>query len=283
MKNVAKSMFLKLMWSAIGRRNLVRLARFLSNEARLDVQNDPSSNGEHAVQLQVLRKNKNQERLCVFDVGANVGHWTQSFLEFSERFDRPIFVHAFEACSNTFDTLEHHLKQNNFEKRVHINNFALSSSKGKQRFYSAGENAGTNGLYPMHEINLEEQTVTDVETETIDGYCTQNSISHIDYLKVDTEGHDLEVLYGGKGLFMAGAIDIAQFEYNHRWINSRHYLRDAFDYFEPMGYALGKITPKGIEFYSAWDFELESFREGNYLAVKSSFKQLFPQIRWWKA
>jgi len=282
MKKIAKSILLKLTWNTIGRKNLVRLGRFLSNEARLDVQNNPATNGEQNVQLQVLKQAQSRESLCVFDVGANVGHWTQSFLEFGARVNRPVFIHAFEGCEKTCVTLESNLKQNGFLHLVKVNNLTLSSSKGKRQFYSTGLNAGSNGLYPLNEVNLEKQIVTDVETETIDGYCAQNSISHIDYIKVDTEGHDLEILYGCKELFAGGAVDIAQFEYNHRWINSRHYLRDAFDYFVPMGYALGKITPNGIEFYPAWDFELETFREGNYLVVKQSLKRIFPQIRWWK-
>jgi FkbM family methyltransferase len=282
LKNIAKAILLKSLWHGLGRKNLVRLSRFLYNEARLDKQNDAATNGERAVQWQMLKKDQSRERFCVFDVGANVGNWTQSLLEIGVRLNRPIFVHAFEGCINTCLTLENNLEQSGFRQQTQVNNIVLSSSKGKQRFYSRGSNAGTNGLYPLREVNSEEQTVVEVETETIDGYCVQNGIFHIDFLKVDTEGHDIEVLYGGNELFTAGAIDIAQFEYNHRWINSRHYLRDAFDYFKPLGYELGKITPKGIEFYPAWDFELETFREGNYLAVKPSLMSLFPQIPWWK-
>jgi len=79
----------------------------------------------------------------------------------------------------------------------------------------------------------------------------------------------------------AHRIQVLQFEYNQRWIDSRHYLKDAFELLEPLGYKLGKITPRGIEFYPQWHFELETFREGNYLACLSEHVDLFPQIRWW--
>jgi hypothetical protein len=34
----------------------------------------------------------------------------------------------------------------------------------------------------------------------------------------------------------------------------------------PLGYSLGKLTPRGVEFYPGWDAELETFVEGNYVA-----------------
>ena len=281
-QKLVKSLLVQSLWRVIGRRNLVRLGRFLSNEARLDVPNNSVSNGECAVQQCVLRKDQGVDTICVFDVGANVGQWTSSLLEASGRLGRQTEVYAFEPCNETFDTLKQNLEANGLSALVHINNVALSSGQEKRSFYSAGDNIGINGLYPIRETIPQKQTVTELETETLGNYCVKNGIAHIDYLKVDTEGHDLEVLYGAKNLFSAGAIDIAQFEYNHRWIAARHYLRDVFDYFVPLGYAIGKITPKGIEFYSAWDPELETFREGNYLLVRPVYKDIFPQIAWWK-
>jgi hypothetical protein len=44
-------------------------------------------------------------------------------------------------------------------------------------------------------------------------------------IKIDAEGHDLAVLRGGQQLLKTHAISVLQFEYNHRWIYSRTYLR----------------------------------------------------------
>lgn len=54
LKTIVKSLLLNVLWYALGRRNLVRLARFLNNEFRLDVNNDPATNGETMVQSTVL-------------------------------------------------------------------------------------------------------------------------------------------------------------------------------------------------------------------------------------
>ena len=77
------------------------------------------------------------------------------------------------------------------------------------------------------------------------------------------------------------AIEVIQFEYNSRWIDSRHFLKDAFDYLRPFEYRIGKITPKGVEFYQSWHPELETFREGNYLACRGEWFKRFTKIKWW--
>ena len=100
-------------------------------------------------------------------------------------------------------------------------------------------------------------------------------------MKIDAEAHDMEILHGGRQMLKNRAIRALQFEYNHRWILSRHYLKDAFDFLIPFGYSIGKITTHGVEFYSGWNQELESFREGNYLAVLSDCSDQFPAIDWW--
>ena len=81
--------------------------------------------------------------------------------------------------------------------------------------------------------------------------------------------------------FVAGRIDVLQFEYNWRWIDARYFLKDAFALLLPLGYLIGKVTPAGVEFYDRWHFELETFREANFVAVKSVLKAKLPQVRWW--
>jgi len=43
------------------------------------------------------------------------------------------------------------------------------------------------------------------------------------------------------------------------------------------------VTPKGIEFYEAWHPELETYREGNYVACLSEWTSAFPLVIWWNA
>ena len=69
------------------------------------------------------------------------------------------------------------------------------------------------------------------------------TIKHFGLVEIDTEGHDLRVIEGAKGLLTAGGIDVIQFEYNHRWIASRCFLRDVFQLMTPLEYRIGRVTP----------------------------------------
>lgn len=279
LKSVAKSLLLNLLWYILGRKNLVRLARFLNNGSRLDVENNPKTNGETIVQSTILECLKHNEKICIFDIGANIGTWTHSLFDHTSK-TSSIFVHAFEPCTETYSTLTTNLISWKLTDNIKSNKLALSSSVGKRPFYSLGPNVGANSLFPPVDAN--KCAAESVQTETIDSYCLTNNISHIDFIKIDAEGHDMDVIYGGNNMFASGAIDFLQFEYNYRWIDGRHFLRDAFELLLPLDFIIGKITPKGIEFYPNWDYELETFVEANYLAIKQSSKKFFPQIKWWK-
>jgi hypothetical protein len=122
----------------------------------------------------------------------------------------------------------------------------------------------------------------DVATTTLDAFAADAELDHLTLVKIDTEGHDLAVLRGAQKLLAERRISVAQFEYNHRWIDARSFLRDAFDLFALHGYSVGKLTPKGIEFYPSWDAELETFVEGNYVACAAGIADLLPCVPWWK-
>jgi hypothetical protein len=88
-------------------------------------------------------------------------------------------------------------------------------------------------------------------------------------------------MHGAKGMLGREAIDVIQFEYNAKWMFSRHFLHEVFDYIEPFGLEVGKITPRGVEFYPRWDREIESFHEANFIVVKPHLRPSFRQIEWW--
>jgi hypothetical protein len=101
-------------------------------------------------------------------------------------------------------------------------------------------------------------------------------------VKIDTEGHDLTILRGAGALLAGHRIAVAQFEYNHRWVFARAFLRDAFELLAGHGYQIGKLTPKGVEFYPGWDPDLETFVEGNYVACTPAVADRLPTVAWWK-
>ncbi|MCU1285738.1 MAG: hypothetical protein JWO13_2088 [Acidobacteriales bacterium] len=258
--------------AVIGRKNLVLFGRVLTMESRLDSDNHISGNGELLVQDTMLQHSP-PGAVMVFDVGAHLGVWTLALLNRTKR--SGLVLHSFEPASATFTILNGNV---GVRENVTFVNQALSDSVGTAQFYVAGAGVGTNSLHPA---SIEVATTEQVKLNTVDHYCREQGISRIDLLKIDAEGHDFAVIAGAREMLKSKTISMLQFEYNHRWIDSRHYLKDAFDMLLPLGYKIGKITSKGIEFYPGWHFELESFREGNYLACLDEWCARFPQIEWW--
>ena len=281
MKAWAKRLLVAVLWSALGRRNLVRLARLLTNASRLDVPNDMDSNGELLVQREALKEAPSNRPVVVFDVGANVGLWTRALAAHSGERANDLLVYAFEPCSSTAETLKSNIESWGLQGRVRISRSALSSSRKTGVMYCEGAGAGRNSLYALHgQTALSTETI---ECETLEEVCRSEALDHLDLVKIDTEGHDLEVLRGARGMLSRRAITMVQFEYNARWIDARCFLRDAFAILEEFGYRVGKVTPMGIEFYASWDPELESFREANFVGVVPALAERLPRIPWWNA
>lgn len=279
MKNRIKEGSYRVLEVSLGRRNLVRIGRFLSNRARLDVLNDMRTNGELLVLERSVGAQGHGKEFVALDVGANVGEWTCALVERLSAKSIPSRVYAFEPVASTRLLLERNVFKTR-EACVTVVPAALSNVAGVRAMFIVGEGAGTNSL---HAGDQPLSRTEDVMVDTVDGFCAREDISHIDLMKVDTEGHDFAVLQGSLGMLGRSAIDVVQFEYNHRWVFARRFLRDVFAFLEPLRYRLGKVTPFGVEFYDSWHPELETFREGNYLACQDAIAGRFPAVRWWNA
>jgi FkbM family methyltransferase len=262
-----------------GRKNFVRLARFLNNQARLDLPNDFTKNGEILLQS-VVCKNEAIKVSHIIDIGAHTGLWTISFLEQMIKSNRTNFrIHAFEPCASSFKVLHANVSKHKLSNLVSFVNKGVSAISGIGMLNIVGNSFGINSL---HQHPLEQYIdIEKVNLITVDQYCQSNQLDYISMIKLDIEGHEMAALEGAKGMISNNMVPVVQFEYNHRWIASRHYLKDAFDYFIPYGYKLGKVTPRGIESYKHWHPELESFTEANYIAYLPAFESKITAFAWW--
>jgi FkbM family methyltransferase len=152
----------------------------------------------------------------VFDVGANAGQSAGIYLA---RFPDS-HIYCFEPASTTFRQLRENLKNND---RVDFYQLALGSSKGKgnmvlqgipEMFFLSGQSKESPGGG--------EVTTESVDVVSMDEFCQTKGIDHIDYLKIDTEGGDLEVLKGAVNLLAGQRIDLVQVEAGMNPGNKRH-------------------------------------------------------------
>jgi FkbM family methyltransferase len=260
----------------LGRRTVIRAARYVLLRARLDYPNHMSVNGEPALQRWALALAPRGE-VHVADVGANVGHWSRSLLTAASAAGRAgdIRLHAFEPDVRAYAGLERVLRT----APAVLNAAALSDSPGESAFHVVAPGAGTNSLHRAPGVTAATEIV---RATTLDAYAAGAGIPGFALVKIDTEGHDLAVLRGARELLAGHRVAVVQFEYNHRWVFARAFLRDAFGFLAGLGYRVGKLTPMGVEFYPGWDPDLETFVEGNYVACGPAAARRLPAVRWWK-
>jgi len=249
----------------LARRFIWRAGRRLYMGARKDEPNDILSSGELRLQGLVAERVRLGSRLIVFDVGARIGDWSKGIVDLAARRSEGCEVHAFEPVPESRLALEKSFKSQIENRRLRVNPFGLSNTVGSFPIYIPHLTAGTSTLHPDASIRYEQ--VLQVATTTVDRYCQDNSIDHIDLLKVDTEGHDLRVIEGALQNLKSGRIGVLQFEYNHRWIYSRTYLRDVFELARDTPYRVAKVCSGALEIYVEWHPELERFFETNFALV----------------
>lgn len=261
-----KQILLKAFLYMVGHKTAYRIGRGLYLLARGDTNNDIAENGELMIQacvIQAAMKSGCEEVTC-FDIGANVGDWSLPLLSYCDKQNfSKLALHLFEPVPSTLEILRQKV---GIRKNVQLEEIALSSEIGNSPMYVIGSGAGTNSLHNL--AGQGEAAVIKIRTTTAHQFCLDHKLDHIHLVKCDTEGHDAEVIIGAAPLLREGRIAVLQFEYNYRWILSRHYLKDAFDAIDGLKYKLGKVCKGHIEVYPHWHFELDRFFEANYVLIR---------------
>ncbi len=254
-------------------RLLIKFAKYLNIDllahahVQAGVGHNTYNSGEEFIINEVIVKILKKEPIMTFDVGANNGSYAKVL---RDRF-KSCTVHCFEPLPQNYAALKENVK----ESGIICHNTALGSEDGTLTFYKAS--ADTDGAM----ATVYGDTITSIFTfagevnekincrvTTIDNFCA-DKIEGIDFLKIDVEGHEREVLKGATKMIRENRIKIIQFEFNEFNIFSRSFL---FDFYNLLpGYDFYRILPQNKLFplgiYSSVN---EIFRYQNILAVNKS-------------
>ena len=91
----------------------------------------------------------------------------------------------------------------------------------------------------------------------------------IDYLKIDTEGHDLYVLKGAEKMLDDKKNNFIHFEYCASNILSNVLFQDILYFLISKNYFIFRIYPSFIKPIVQYSSELENFVLANYISVSS--------------
>jgi FkbM family methyltransferase len=215
---------------------------------------DIDSNGEVWLIQRIAKTNPK----TIFDVGANTGKYCNELL----RFCPGATIYCFEPVSRTFALLQSAVKS----ERVKFLQKGLFSENKKL----------TINLYPSHtHASLFElkavpyQTVGTEEIDLVRGdhFIEEQKIDRVDLLKLDIEGAELGALKGLENSFKEKKIRVVQFEYGYINITTKNLLIDYYDFFQSVGYEVGKLYPRRVDFRS-YKFKHEDFIGPNFVAIQ---------------
>jgi FkbM family methyltransferase len=198
----------------------------------------------------------------VLDVGAHVGDWTALALSINPG----LAIHCFEPSASTYSQLA---ARHGGAANVKLNPMGLSAEPGEARLHLFQGQSDTSSLYAGAGFTPSAGTET-IRLDTLDRYCDANQLARIDYLKIDTEGHEFAVLRGAQTMLGGGRIAYVQLEYGPGYLEAGVLLRDVFHYLCPMGYRPHRILPRGLEPVTAYSVAFENFRLSNWLFAHSS-------------
>lgn len=168
----------------------------------------------------------------VLDVGANIG---QSVDRFLHEFPRAKIISC-EPVPLAFSTL---VRKFASESRVHCENIALGATTGLAIMQLVGETAeqnqilrddGSNSVQGLNQIS--------VRMDTLDNLLAKLDVDSVDFLKIDTEGFEMDVLAGGVNALDSGRIRSIMAECSFIRDDAQHtYFPILFSFLESRGFS----------------------------------------------
>jgi FkbM family methyltransferase len=129
---------------------------------------------------------------------------------------------------------------------IELINQAVGEAPGQLVLYDFADNDGsTQASLSQEAVSLFTSDIVShaVECTTIDMIMNKFGLSRIDFLKIDTEGHDLAVLRGARNALAEQKIRLIQFEFIAANIATRVAMRDFFDILS--GYDIYRLCLNG--------------------------------------
>ena len=238
---------------------LYRAAQRYVDRFNSDNNSVSTTNGEERLLRQVLPKLREG---VVFDVGANVGEWSRTCIAV----ESSLSMHLFEPSKTTFGVLT----ETAWPTNIKLNNFGFGETNAFLELNIVEAASGLNSIYKRYGVKCAmAQSLELVEIRTLDDYCKENGVEHIDFLKVDVEGHELAVFNGMNRMLSQSRVDMIQFEYGGCALDARVHLADIWRYLESHGFAFFKIYPDRLVEMPTYNQGMETFKYSNWLAANA--------------
>ena len=153
-------------------------------------------------EIHSIIKNSPFKKINIFDIGCYEGNFSRQIKKKLEKSNKQLDFYLFDINPKLkisdfkYNCLGISDKKNN-SKTFYLNNVFPSSGSGFEKI--AKNDLIWNWSRKILTFNFFNSFTQDkVPVTTLDDFCNKNKISDIELLKIDTEGHELNVLLGGR-------------------------------------------------------------------------------------
>jgi len=202
----------------------------------------------------------------IFDVGANEGGYARMvFRQFPQA-----VIYAFEPNPRTFAVLD-----KEFGSKINTINAGLGAAKSRLTLYDRADFDGMSqhaSLYRevITDLHHAQSVEIDVDVFTVDDFVAEHGLTEpISLLKIDTEGHELEVLKGARKTIERGLVDLVHVEFNEMNVVSRVFCRDLREMLPD--YVPFRLLQDGVLRLSTYPLTSELFAYQNIVFVNNRF------------
>jgi len=201
---------------------------------------------------------------CAVDIGSHKGayiYWMQKSVQKTGK------VFSFEPQLKLFNYLKYIIKIFKY-KQVEVFNYALSDSSGIKELHAPAGRVST-GATLVSNLFDENDAVFEINSITLDEFFEKENhkVYAPNFIKIDVESHELEVLQGA-GIILMEARPVIQFEAEQRVYGDRS-ITSLFDHFQNFKY-------KGYFFFNNLLESMDVFDLEKHQPAKLSFR---PNVR----
>lgn len=172
------------------------------------------------------------------DVGAHIGTYSWSL---APHFNK---THSFECNPEVYNCLCANIFLKELSSKIVTHQYGLSSQSTEMDYYVRSKEGGGNGFTFLGEIRESDILgKIPMKLKTMD----EVGIENIGLIKIDTEGHEMDVLIGAQETLKNSNFPPIIFEswsewrnYNEHFVPSKKLRSDLFEYINSIGY---KIIP----------------------------------------
>lgn len=194
---------------------------------------------------------------CCLDVGANLGEYARLL---AAGLGPEARIDCFEPSAATFARLTAALAS---LPTCRPHQLALGAVDGEAVLHTVPGHSQLASLHGELGASVDEQ----VPVARLDTWAAAEGIDHIELLKIDVEGAELDVLRGAGDLLAGGAVDLVQFEFGRRNQLAGTRMEDLFDLLA--GYRLHRLVLDGLHPLGDYHEGLElPYSATNYVAVR---------------